>query len=177
MGKVRKLKLNLSKNYATPSATSTESKPNKIPIESKLSNKTHIADPEEDPFLALKLNLDDLIQTDEKSQSEDTKGTMTFKSLKSKISGNRVMKRKEKLNLKRKLLMKKIDVIEQMKKELKVRNKRKQTAIMGDTNPLRDALPSLESLLKTRPNIKNTPAAKTKKAKSTEKAKDRKRKF
>ncbi|KAJ8974160.1 hypothetical protein NQ317_005808 [Molorchus minor] len=73
--------------------------------------------------------------------------------------------------------VKKIDTANQMKKELKIRKNRKNNVVMGDTNPLHDALPSLESLLKSRTNIKSIVTTLNTSKKGIVKAKQRKKKF
>ncbi|CAG9815917.1 unnamed protein product [Phaedon cochleariae] len=81
-----------------------------------------------------------------RDESRDVKST-TYKSS-TKSHGVNKIKKKDRLNMKKKLLLKKIDIVRELKKELQVREKRKNTALIGDTNPLHDALPSLEPLLK-----------------------------
>ncbi|KAG5888403.1 hypothetical protein JTB14_032093 [Gonioctena quinquepunctata] len=163
MGKVRKPK---QKKTDSSLKTAAESPPNN-------DNKSE----NDDPFLSLKLNLDDLIDIPKKSKSDDTRSLLSYKALKSNESTKKIIKKKDKLNLKKRLLMKKIDMVNQMKKELKVRDKRKKTLLIGDTNPLHDALPSLESLLKNKSNINIKLAERKKKTKAIEKAKQRKRKI
>ncbi|CAG9761197.1 unnamed protein product [Ceutorhynchus assimilis] len=85
-----------------------------------------------------------------------------------------IMAKKEKIKMRRQKLLNKIDKVQQMKKALKLKEKRKSTAIMGDTNPLHDALPSLEALLKTRPSA-NKRSADIAKKKGIEKQRKRKR--
>lgn len=60
--------------------------------------------------------------------------------------------KKDKIRQRRENLLKKIDAVQQAKKESKLKLKRQKTPIIGDLHPLKDALPSLESLLKLKPN-------------------------
>lgn len=106
--------------------------------------------------------------------SDDAQSIKSYKSLKSQ-SAKPILPKKEKIKLRRELLLKKIDSVNQMKKELKLREKRKNTALIGDTNPLHDALPSLESLLKNKSNVKYN--RKNIKKKGIEKATQRKKKL
>lgn len=92
----------------------------------------------------------DLASGLEKNPSWDTETVKSFKSVKSDKAGDKALKKKEKLQLRREHLLRKIDTVNQMKKEAKLRSKRKSTPVLGDTNPLHDALPSLEHLLRTR---------------------------
>lgn len=95
------------------------------------------------------------------------------KSQKSTIK-TQPLPKKDKLKLRREQFMKKIDVLGRLKKEQKAEKKRRKTPIIGDVNPLRDALPSLESLLKNRTNIKYKPEE-PKKSRGIAKAKKRKK--
>ncbi|XP_076264346.1 ribosome biogenesis protein SLX9 homolog [Rhynchophorus ferrugineus] len=104
--------------------------------------------------------------------NDDVQSIKSYKSLKSE--SKIVLPKKQKIKLRRNVLLQKIDTVSQMKKELKIKKRRKNISIIGDTNPLHDALPSLESLLKSRPNIRqNIPT--TKKSKAIQKAKLRKK--
>jgi len=58
------------------------------------------------------------------------------------------MTKKDKRKVKREFLMKKLDVIESVKREAKDKKQREKTAIVGDLQPLGDTLPTLEWLLK-----------------------------
>lgn len=111
---------------------------------------THV----EDVFQGVNIDFNSLHTT-----VDDTESVKSFKSVKSVCKV-----KKDKLKLRRDILLKKIDAVNQMKKEYKARNKRKKTVIMGDTNPLHDALPSLESLLKNTAELKQKqrPPAKSK---------------
>lgn len=60
---------------------------------------------------------------------------------------NKVISKKNKHKLKRNLLVQKINSLNELKKQNKERKKRKNNVIIGDTNSLHDALPSLDSLL------------------------------
>lgn len=102
--------------------------------------------PLENPFAGIDINFSKLT----KRLSDDTRSVKSFKSLKSEKGGDKPLPKKEKLKLRKEFLLQKIDTVNQMKKEMERRRKKKTVPIMGDTNPLRDALPSLESLLKSR---------------------------
>ncbi|KAJ8919948.1 hypothetical protein NQ315_006477 [Exocentrus adspersus] len=120
-------------------------------------------------FSGLNIDVDTIRQT---LVPDDVQSIKSYKSLKSE-SGKPILPKKEKIKLRRELLLKKIDTVNQMKKELKLREKRRKTALIGDTNPLHDALPSLESLLQSHSNRK----PESKKNRGIEKAKQRKRKL
>ncbi|CAG9859798.1 unnamed protein product [Phyllotreta striolata] len=110
-------------------------------------------------------------------KDEVKKKSNTYKSLKlSKQIDNKPIKKKDKLTLKKSLLMKKVDAAKQLKKEEKIKEKRKKISIIGDTNPLHDALPSLESLMENKKKVKFEDSEKTKKKKAIEKASQRKKK-
>lgn len=117
-------------------------------------------DAAEDVFKGLNISFDKLNTT----LPEDVQSVRSYKSVKSEMSSNKLLSKKDKLKLRKDILLKKIDAVNQLKKEYKARNKRRKTAIIGDTNPLRDALPSLESLLKssTEINQKQRPVPKQK---------------
>lgn len=131
-----------------------------------------ISPPKENLFAGLNIDINNLQKS---LVSDDVQSIKSYKSLKSE-SEKPILSKKEKIKLRREMLLKKIDTVNQMKKEFKLREKRKKTTIIGDTNPLHDALPSLESLLKGKSNIKynNT---KTIKKKGIEKATQRKKKL
>lgn len=93
--------------------------------------------PTEDVFQGLNIDFNNLHTT-----IDDTASVKSLKPTK-------FVSKRDKLKLRRDILLKKIDAVTQMKKDYRARNKRKKTVIMGDTNPLHDALPSLESLLKS----------------------------
>lgn len=126
--------------------------------------------PSDNLFAGLDIDISKL-KTKLNSEAQSVK---SFKSTKSEKSGQNAMSKKDKLKLRREMLMKKIDAVNHMKKNLKIREKRKKVAIMGDTNPLHDALPSLESLLKNRPSAKKQ-APVPRKPKAVEKADRRKK--
>lgn len=98
-------------------------------------------------FAGLNIDLNTL---NKNLKQDDTTSIKSFKSTKSEMSQSKLMTKKDKLKLKRELLLRKIDTVSQLKKEKRLRKKRKNNTIIGDTNPLHDALPSLESLLKSR---------------------------
>lgn len=100
----------------------------------------------------------------------------SFKSIKSQKAGNKTIKKKEKLNIKRSLLKKKIDTMKELKEEEKVRQKRKNMSVIGDTNPLHDSLPSLESLLENKKKVNCRLSQRSTKKRGIDKAKQRKKK-
>lgn len=82
------------------------------------------------------------------SLNDDTRSVKSFKSAKSDLAAaDKAMSKKDKLKLRKELLLQKIDALNQQKKEANKRNKRRKLPVIGDTNPLLDALPSLESLM------------------------------
>lgn len=126
--------------------------------------------PNDNLFAGLNIDINSL----KTKLNDDVRSVKSFKSIRLENSKQTVVSKKDKLKARRDMLMRKIGALDQMKKDLKLRQKRKTTAIIGDTNPLHDALPSLESLLKNRPNIKQN-IAKPKKKKGIEKARKRKK--
>ncbi|KAK2143796.1 hypothetical protein LSH36_812g00055 [Paralvinella palmiformis] len=74
---------------------------------------------------------------------DDTRSTLTSKSLK----GLNLTK-KDKQQLRRGLWLKKVETLQEAKKEAAAKRKRQQTAVVGDMQPLEDTLPTLELLLK-----------------------------
>ncbi|XP_018567734.1 protein FAM207A [Anoplophora glabripennis] len=131
-----------------------------------------ISPPKEDLFAGLNIDINNIKKS---LVSDDVQSIKSNKSSKSE-SGKQILPKKEKIKLRRELLLKKIDTVNQMKKELKIRERRKNTAVIGDTNPLHDALPSLESLLKNKSSI-NYNNTKTIKKRGIEKATQRKKKL
>lgn len=125
----------------------------------------------EDVFKGISINVDNL----QKKLSDDVRSVCSNKTLKSELGGSKPIPKKEKLKLRKALLLKKIDSVEQMKKEYKIRNKRKKVAILGDTNPLYDALPDLNLLIKNTKNLKNHHEIKPAKPKGIQKANKRKK--
>lgn len=99
--------------------------------------------PQENLFEGIHIDFNSL----NKNLSDDVRSVKSFKSVKSE-SGKSLSK-KDKLKLRREMLLKKFEAINQQK----LRDKKKKTPVVGDMNPLHDALPSLESLLKNRPKI------------------------
>lgn len=126
--------------------------------------------PVENIFSGININFDSL----KKNLSDDTQSVRSYKSIKSECGTTKTLPKKDKLKLRREILLKKIDTVNQMKKQLKIRNKRKKTQLIGDTNPLHDALPSLESLLKTKTTNKSGKITSMKK-KCVEKASKRRK--
>lgn len=86
------------------------------------------------------------------SSNSSTKSNLNLKQMKSKLevksplnkSGH--ISKKNKIKDKRKSLINKIDLLKEAKKEVLAQKKRQRTAIIGDLMPLKDALPSLDSL-------------------------------
>lgn len=105
-----------------------------------------------------------------KKLNDDTVSVKSFKSLKQE-GGNKALSKKEKLMLRKKMLLQKIDTVNQLLKDKKMRKRRKKIAIIGDTNPLHDALPSLDLLLKQNHTTKNSVPSKLR---GIQKAKKRK---
>lgn len=102
------------------------------------------------PFQGLNIDLGCL----NKNIPDDLRSVKSFKSIKSEIG---TLSKKDKLKLRKKVLLQKIDTVNQMRKESKIREKRKNLAVIGDANTLYDALPSLSSLLKKKDEVpKNT---------------------
>lgn len=95
--------------------------------------------PSKNLFAGIDINFDHL----KKDLSEDTRSLKSFKSLKSEAGGNKTMLKKDKIQLRRKLLLRKITFGNEVTVKKQVRKKRKSVAIIGDTNPLHDALSSL----------------------------------
>lgn len=167
MGKVKRLRHKLhiaaKKEKATPQSPESNISQDLPDIVLPLPN--------DNLFAGLNIDINSL----KTKLNDDVRSVKSFKSnKKSENSKQTVISKKDKLKARRDMLMRKIGALDQMKKDLKLRQKRKTTAIIGDTNPLHDALPSLESLLKNRPNIKQN-VAKPKKKKGIEKARKRKK--
>lgn len=86
------------------------------------------------------------------SSNSYTKSNLNLKQMKSKLevksplnkSGH--ISKKNKIKDKRKSLINKIDLLKEAKREVLAQKKRQRTAIIGDLMPLKDALPSLDSL-------------------------------
>lgn len=73
-----------------------------------------------------------------------------------KIVKEKPANKKDKIRQRREQLLKKLDTLEHAKRKTKEKTiKRRKTAIVGDLNSLKDALPSLDSLLKLKPNPQN----------------------
>lgn len=164
MGKVKRLR---QKFHRATKKGNTENK------ETTHFNSEYIPDvplncPKNDLFTEINMNVVKL----KNNLSDDVQSVKTYKSLKSE--SNIVLPKKQKIKMRRDVLLQKIDVVNQMKKVLRTRKKRKNVSIIGDTNPLHDALPSLESLLKSRPNIRENVSI-TKKRKAIQKSKLRKK--
>ncbi|XP_022920276.1 ribosome biogenesis protein SLX9 homolog [Onthophagus taurus] len=125
--------------------------------------------PSNNPFADLNIDVSSL----NKLKNDDVVSVKSFKSLKSELSAKtNTLSKKDKLKLKKDLLLRKIDTVNQLKKEAKLKKKRSKVAIIGDTNTLRDALPDLESLIKSSGDDKPKEGVVKKKAI----AKERKRK-
>lgn len=98
----------------------------------------------ENPFVGLNIDFNAL----RKNLSDDTKSVKSYKSLKSELGQDKALSKKDKLKLRKELLLRKIDTVNQLTKEK--RKKKKPTTVLGSVNPLKDALPSLQSLLKSK---------------------------
>lgn len=88
----------------------------------------------------------------EKNVLSSTKSNLNLKQMKSKlemkspVNKTGHISKKNKIKEKRKSLINKIDLLQEAKKEVLAQKKRQRTAIIGDLMPLKDALPSLDSL-------------------------------
>ncbi|RZB39361.1 SLX9 domain containing protein [Asbolus verrucosus] len=120
-------------------------------------------------FEGLHIDIDSL----NKKLAEDTQSVKSFKSVKSELGKS--ISKKDKLKMRREMFLKKFEIMNQMKQEKKLLSKRKNTPVVGDMNPLHDALPSLESLLKTRSNIPYKQNSQPKKLRGIEKASKQKK--
>lgn len=84
--------------------------------------------------------------------SSKLKSNLNLKQMNSKLEVKSTLNKsghiskKNKIKEKRKSLINKIDLLKQAKKEVLAQKKRQRTAIIGDLMPLKDALPSLDSL-------------------------------
>ncbi|XP_055373487.1 ribosome biogenesis protein SLX9 homolog [Condylostylus longicornis] len=124
----------------------------------------------------LDTNKKDLVKPKEKSKILFQK-TITLQKSKTK---------KEKMKIKKKALMEKIDWIKEQELENAKKKKREKRKIIGDLNPLKDALPSLDELRKLKPDeiktgikeFDNKDKRKNKKPKNKiERSKERKKEF
>ncbi|KAJ3664377.1 hypothetical protein Zmor_008554 [Zophobas morio] len=140
MGKVRRQrkKFHLPANQTKPTTFGLEK-----PIETETaSGPEFLIAPQENLFANLNIDVGNL----NKSLPDDVRSVKSFKSVKSE--SEKIISKKGKLKLRRELLMKKFEAIKEEKQLVK-----KKKAVGGDLNPLRDALPSLESLLKSKGNV------------------------
>ncbi|XP_044269503.1 protein FAM207A [Tribolium madens] len=131
-------------------------------------HETSISGPTPELLIKPQENLFEGVHIDFKSLNmnfDDVGSVKSFKSVKSE-SGKSLSK-KDKLKLRREMLMKKFEVLNQQK----LHDKRKKTPVVGDMNPLHDALPSLESLLKSRASIPYKQSTQPQKKKGIEKSK------
>lgn len=165
MGKIRRTR---QKYHASPKGKDVADNSSNMENESSTSI---LIKPPDNLFAGLDINSISL----NKKLNDDIVSVKSFKSIKSELTTEKALTKKDKLKLRRELLMQKIDTVNQMKKEVKERKKRKNISIIGDTNPLHDALPSLESLLK-RKNEKLS-MQKPEKPKAVRKASQRKKKL
>lgn len=149
---------------------SQKSKKTDEELDNSMDTLLPLTPPKDNLFSDIKIDFSSI----NKTIPDDVQSIKSFKSVKSEAGGNKILPKKEKLRLRRERLMKKIDTVTQLKKELKLRKKRENTSIIGNTNPLHDALPSLESLLKSRPNI-NFKSKEPPKKKAIDKASKRKK--
>nr|CAI5817024.1 unnamed protein product [Callosobruchus analis] len=108
---------------------------------------------------------------------DDVKSVKSVNTVKSEsVNETKHISKKLKMQLRRETLLKRIDTLNQIKKEQNARDKRKKIAVIGDTNPLLDALPSLESLIQNKSNMRFKLSENKKKKKGIEKANQRKKK-
>ncbi|CAH0545692.1 unnamed protein product [Brassicogethes aeneus] len=163
MGKQRRIRQKLHISSQKKKKPATES------MSMETAPLLPITPPKENIFAGLNIDFTNL----KKNLNDDVQSVKSYKSAKSEAGSNKILPKKEKLKLRRDVLMKKIDAVNQMKKQLKVRNKRKNVSVIGDTNPLHDALPSLESLLQSRASMKHKEKEQPKK-KAVEKSRKRK---
>ncbi|XP_057667169.1 ribosome biogenesis protein SLX9 homolog [Diorhabda carinulata] len=112
-----------------------------------------------------------------KNHTNKMRTVVSHKSVESCKSFGRIIKKKDKLNIKRKFLMKKIDVVNESKKQAKIREKRKNVSVIGDTNPLLDALPSIEDLIRSKSKSNNMLPKESIKNRGIGKARQRKKKL
>jgi hypothetical protein len=144
----------------------------KTPVQVSLDQKMRLAEVSATPELLIKPqeNMFDGLHIDvgslNKNLSDDVRSVKSFKSAKSDL-GTTITK-KDKLKMRREILLKKFEMMNQNK----LSEKRKKTPVVGDMNPLRDALPSLDSLLKSTANVSyGKQSAQPKKKKGIEKTK------
>lgn len=83
-----------------------------------------------------------------KDLSDDTKSVRSLKSNKSEGKDVQIVKKKDKIKARRELLLRKIDTINQLKKEMKSKKKPKKVLIIEDMSSLKDSLPTFKPLLK-----------------------------
>jgi len=74
----------------------------------------------------------------------DTRSSVTGKSLK-----GLGLKKKEKQQLRHEIWVKKVNIMEERKKEEKDRKRREKTAVVGDMRALSDSLPTIDLLLRS----------------------------
>lgn len=165
MGKLKRprQKLHASAKTNQPNINTTNESESQMPI---------VIKPVDNLFAGIDINIDSL----SKKLNDDVLSVKSLKSIKSDKSQGKAITKKEKLKLRKEMLMQKIDTVNQLKKEAKRRKKRKSNAIIGDTNPLHDALPSLESLLKAKSD-NDKRIAKQAKPKAVQKSSRRKKKL
>ncbi|KRT83442.1 hypothetical protein AMK59_4193 [Oryctes borbonicus] len=137
MGKLKRprQKLHISSKSKSSNPTNIQENETEIPI---------LIQPSKNLFAGIDININNL----SKKLNDDVISMKSFKSLKSDVGQSKSLTKKEKMRLRKDILKQKIDTVNQLKKQAIKRKKRKTNAIIGDTNPLHDALPSLESLLK-----------------------------
>lgn len=91
-----------------------------------------------------------------KDLNDDVKSVKSVKPLKSNDNATgKIIKKKDKLKIRKQLLLRKIDTVNQLKKELKLKKKNK-IDIIGDVKSLADSLPSLDYLVSDNKKIQNT---------------------
>lgn len=129
---------------------------------------------EGDLFKDIDINFDNLT-TD--LVDDDRRSVKSFKSVKSELTdnNNRIIPKKHKLKLRRELFLKKIDSIQQLKKERQLKLKKKITAHPENANLLDDVLPSLKSLVHTSTVKQDKSIVQPAKPKGIQKAKKRRK--
>ncbi|XP_030761481.1 protein FAM207A [Sitophilus oryzae] len=166
MGKVKRLR----QKFHNACRKQNDNLNNTISFDSKALSNIELNTPTENIFSGINIDIEKLTN----KLNDDGQSGKSYKSLKTELQESKTISKTEKLKIRRQVLLKKIDSLNQMKKEAKIRKKRKTISIIGDTNPLHDALPSLESLLKSHPKSQDS-KVQAKKKRGIEKAKVRKK--
>lgn len=142
MGKVKNLR---QKFHISKKPDTQESKQKPVPQYTPLP----VAPISSNVFAGLNISFDSLNKLKHDTIPEDIEPVPNIIKLSSK---EKPVNKKDKIRQRRENLLKKIDAVQQAKNEVKLKLKRQKTPIIGDLHPLKDALPSLDSLLKLKPN-------------------------